>query len=125
MVVTKQQVLDLLNTFETDYDMASELGIEALPHLESIVKEADPVLAPKATYLASLIQDEQSVFILMIAARSKLPEVRIAAANGSRNLATDSVNDLLDLLTKDQDYAVRKKAQKSWEMIRTNKIPGN
>ena len=74
MVVTRQQVLNLLNTFETDYDTASELGIEVLPILETLVKEGDPIFSSKSYLLASLIPDVRSSSILMIALKVKYPK---------------------------------------------------
>jgi hypothetical protein len=128
MVVTKQQVIDVLNPDEPNYPEAAKLGPDALPHLDTLVKTADPLLASKATYLASLIQGEQSIDVLKAAAQSNHPEVRVAAAAGARNLASaaagarnlrrDRLSDLLSSLDNDEDAGVRKEATKSLKSIR-------
>jgi HEAT repeat protein len=128
MVVTKQQVIDVLNPDEPNYPQAAKLGPDALPHLDTLVKTADPLLASKATYLASLIQGEQSIDVLKAAAQSEHPEVRVAAAAGARNLASaaagarnlrqDRLSDLLSSLNNDEDAGVRKEATKSLKSIR-------
>jgi HEAT repeat protein len=129
MVVTKQQVIEILNVDEPNYREAAKLGPDALPHLDALVKTADPMLASKATYLASLIQSEQSIDVLRAAAQSDHPEVRVAAAAGARNRVagaaagvrdreSNSLNDLLSLLNSDQDAGVRKEAVKSLKSLR-------
>jgi HEAT repeat protein len=128
MVVTKQQVIDMLNPDEPNYPEAAKLGPDALPHLDTLVKTADPMLASKATYLASLIQGEQSIDVLKAAAQSNHPEVRVAAAAGARNLVSaaagartlgpDRLTDLLSSLNNDQDPGVRKEATKSLKSVR-------
>jgi HEAT repeat protein len=112
MALTTEQVLDALSADEPNYKKAAELGPDALPHLEALIK-TNPLLAAKATYLASLIQDEGSVSILMLAAKSSIREVRVTAAHASRNLRLDGVNGILNLLKNDPDEGVRIKALKS------------
>lgn len=107
MVVTMQQVLAELDPDEPDYEKAAKLGSEALPHLEVLVKKDDALLASKATYLASLIHDKASIAVLDSAARSVHPEVRVAAAYGSRNLDIPEVKRVLEVLRDDQDENVR------------------
>lgn len=118
MVVTMKQVIALLDREEVDYETASGLGSEALAHLETLVKKDDPTLAPRAAYLASLIQDNRSFSILMIAAKSRIPEVRIAAANSIPNLPVNAGKHILAVLVNDPDYSVRMKALKSRKMMR-------
>jgi hypothetical protein len=118
MVVTMEDVLSKIRRTEPDYNEAAKLGPEALPHLETLVKTAEPLLASQAAYLASLISDEKSVTILEIAAQSNIREVRVAAAAGSRNLQIQSVNKVLDLLKNDPDPGVQKLALKSIELKR-------
>jgi hypothetical protein len=118
MVVTMQQVLDALNPFEPDYSEAEIFGSEALPHLEILVKTAEPLLASKAASMASMIQDTRSVNILMTCTKSKFREVRVAAAVGSGNLRVPGVDKILGVLTNDQDEGVRRIAVKSIESRR-------
>ena len=118
MVVTMQQVLDALNPFEPDYSEAKVFGSEALPHLEILVKTAESLLASKAASMASMIQDEKSVTVLLSAAQSKFRQVRVAAAFGSRNLRIPEVNQVLDILKDDQDENIRNISRKSIELKR-------
>ena len=50
--------------------------------------------------------------ILKSAAQSKYPEVRIAAASGSKNLGLEKINEVLSLLKDDGDVGVRKQVTK-------------
>ena len=118
MAVTMQQVLDALSPFEPDYSEAEALGSEALPHLEILVKTAEPLLASKAASMASMIEDERSVKILMTCTKSKFREVRVAAAFGSLNLRIPGVDKVLRVLENDQDEGVRRIALESIELKR-------
>jgi hypothetical protein len=111
--VTMQQVRAALDPEEPDYNQAAQLGPDAIPHLESLVRGPDPMLASKAAYLASLIQDSRSVTILKEAGLSKYPEVRIAAAAGARNLPAPAASDVLLSLVSDHDIGVRMRSLKS------------
>jgi hypothetical protein len=124
-----QQVLDELNGYELDYaDSATKLGSGALPHLNTIIRMANPMLASRATYLASyLIHDEQSITVLKNASRSKHPQVRLAAAaaarnlkrtkNGSSDLVFNLVRELLFKLEHDKDADVQNQAIESLKLM--------
>jgi HEAT repeat protein len=108
-----QQVLARLYPTEPNYAVAAaKLGPEALPHLETIIKTSESLLASKAAYLSSLIDDERSVTVLKVAAQSNHPEVRLAAASGARNLSPTSADKVLVLLKDDQDPSVRRQVSK-------------
>lgn len=113
MVITFEVVSAVLNADEPDYTEAAKLGPDVLPHLDTLVKTADPLLASKAAYLASLIKHETSVEILKSAAKSKYPEVRVAAASSAKNLDPDKINEVLSLLKDDKDPSIRKHVEKS------------
>lgn len=113
MMVTKQQVIDILNVDEPNYANAAKLGPDALPHLDTLVKTADPMLASKAAYVASLIQSEQSIDVLKAAAQSEHPEVRVAAAAGAHNLNVTVAKAFLVKLLTDEDIGVREEALNS------------
>ena len=83
MTVTMVQVRAALDPEEPDYEQAAQLGPEAIPHLEELVGETDALLASKAAYTASLIEDPRSADILRKAAASDRAEVRAAAAGGA------------------------------------------
>jgi HEAT repeat protein len=119
MVITIKQVLDELLPDEPDYDRAAgRLGSEALPHLENIVKGQDPLMASKAAYLASLIKDDRATTVLKVASESEFPEVRTAAAFGTKNIANIAkANEILNSLKQDVDSAVRIQALKAERAI--------
>lgn len=108
-----QQVRAALEPEEPDYAQAARMGSEAMPHLEEIVGETDALLASKATYLASLIEDRRSTQVVRRAAESDRPEVRVAAASGASNLSEQNASDILIPLLKDRDIGVRKTALKA------------
>ena len=114
MPVTMEQVRAQLDRDEPDYEDAARLGPDAVPHLMQLVQGDDPMLASKAAYLASLIQSDQSVDVLELAARSSQDEVRVAAAAGVRNLSRVP-EPLMNLLLGDLDVGVRKVTLRSIE----------
>lgn len=113
MIVTMEQVRSALEPEEPDYSRAARLGPEALPHLKAIIREGDPMLASKATYLAGLIADEQSASVLEEAAKSEHPTVRVAAAAAARHLSAAASSQVLNMLLDDHDTGVRKVALQS------------
>ena len=81
MTVTMQQVRDALGPYEPRYaEEAHQLGPEALPHLESIIREGDAGLASRAVYLASLIEHERSGAVVALGVERAEPTVRVAVA---------------------------------------------
>lgn len=117
MAVTMQEVRAVLDPEEPDYEQAAQLGPDALPHLESLVREADPMLASKAAYLASLIPASQSVQVIRQAAQSIFPEVRVAAAAGVSNLRSEDAKSVLPTFLGDPDVGVRKFAARSEPVV--------
>jgi HEAT repeat protein len=114
MAVTMDQVRAALDPEEPDYaQAASELGADALPHLERLIVGDHPMLASKATYLAGLIGTERSVQAVERAARSGDTLVRVAAAAAARNLPQESASDILLPLVDDPDIGVQKVALNS------------
>ncbi|MGW5667373.1 HEAT repeat domain-containing protein [Micromonospora sp. NPDC003776] len=113
MAVSENQVRALLEPDEPNYVAATELGPEAIPHLEAFVRGADPMLASKAAYLAGLIPGEHSPEVVKLAARHGDPIVRVAAASATRNMPTTAANDILVGLVTDMDPGVRRVARSS------------
>lgn len=113
MAVTIEQVKNILTRDEPNYIEAAQLGPEAIPHLQTILQEADPLLASKAAYLASMINSDQAVDVVKEAAASEHAEVRAAAAAATRNLPQKPVTDVLSNLLDDGDVSVRKVTLKS------------
>jgi HEAT repeat protein len=117
LVVTLEHVIAVLSPDEPNYKGAAQLSPDWLPHLEVLIKN-DPSLAAKAAYLASLIQDERSVSIIDLAAKSSIREVRVTAAYAVKNLRFKAIDDILNILKDDPDEGVRIKAVKSIEARR-------
>lgn len=122
MPLTIHQVRAALYPEEPDYKRASRLGPEALVYLENILGEGDPMLAPKATYLASLIRGTRSVAVVSQAARSERPSLRVAAAAAARNLSEPSASGILVSLLNDKDVGVRKTALNSVSVKPTSEL---
>jgi hypothetical protein len=108
--VTMAKVRALLDLDEPKYGEAAKLGAKAIPHLKTLVREGDPMLASKATYLASLIQSDQAPDVVKAAAESSNPVVRVAAAAAARNLPDAATEEVLASLSTDEDAGVRKAA---------------
>lgn len=108
MPVTMDQVLKEINRDEPDYPAIARLGPEALPQLQMITEATDPLQAAKAAYAASLIGGPASIDVLRKAADNHDPQVRIAVANGLRNLAAAAPSDLVLKSLNDSDAGVRK-----------------
>jgi len=113
MPVTDQEVRALLSAEEPDYAAAARLGPDALPALRRFVESGDPNLASKATYLAGLIGDPQSAPILLVAAASPNPVLRVAAASGAAHLPASQGDAIVLALLDDAHPGVRKTALKS------------
>jgi hypothetical protein len=113
MAVSIKTVRAALDPEEPDYEAAAALGADALPHLEALVTSGDPMLASKATYLASLIRGAKSAEIVDLAARSDDSVVRVAAAAAASNLSSSAASPILENLVGDSDAGVRKVARAS------------
>ena len=80
MAESEAQVRKYLDPEEPNYaKAAAALGAEPCP-FSSAREGADPLLASKAAYLASLIPDPRAARVLEVAARSPEATVRVAAA---------------------------------------------
>ena len=112
MAVTEEQVRAHLEPEEPNYAAAAQLGPDALPVLEQLVRTADPLLASKAAYLASMIPDRRATKVLEAAAQSDEPTVRVAAAAGLQKMPAVGDDVAMDLIA-DEDPGVRKVALKS------------
>jgi HEAT repeat protein len=110
MSVSLEDVNEALAPEEPDYANAAGLGPDALPHLQRIVEGSDPMLASKATYLASLIEDDRALSVLETAARSEDATVRVAAAAGVANLGDSKAAKMVVYLLSDDDVGVRRRA---------------
>src|SRR5207249_4630401 len=110
MPVTKEQVETYLRADEPDYAMAKRLGLGALPHLEAFARDADPGIAAKAVYLASLIGGEAATSVIVSAAQQADPVVRVAAAAALGNVSADRLADVAVHMLADPEEGVRRQA---------------
>jgi HEAT repeats len=117
MPVTMKQVLAEIDKDEPNYPAFTQLGPEALPHLQMIIEADDPLKAAKAAYAASIIGGDESIPALRTAADHHDPQVRIAAAQGMRNLADKAPSDLVLKSLNDSDSGVRKLAIDTAEVL--------
>jgi hypothetical protein len=94
--VIKQQVIAELNKEEANYHEAAKLGPDAIPILHILVQGEDKLLASKAAYRVSVIEDggEESISVLKDAAQSDSPEVRAAAAGGGAGASNFNKDDV-------------------------------
>jgi HEAT repeat protein len=113
-----QQVLDEIDRDEPDYAGIAKLGPEALPHLQMILEADDPLKSAKAVYAASLIGGPGSIDVLREAADHHDPQVRIALAQGLRNLSENAPTDLVMKSLNDPDSGVRKLALSTVELLK-------
>jgi len=123
MAVTMAQVRAALDPEETNYERAKALGPEALPHLEVLIKTADPMLASKAAYLAGLLAAPGSARVVAQAAASDEPTVRVAAAAAAKHLDDAETDEVLKPLLADADPGVRRMAKKSKDKSSGGEMP--
>ena len=110
MPVTMQQVLAVIEKDEPNYSAFAQMGPEALPHLEAIIDAQDPLKAAKAAYAASIIGGPGAIVAMRKAADHHDPQVRIAVADGLKNLSEAAPTDLVMKALDDHDVGVRKLA---------------
>jgi hypothetical protein len=120
-----QIVLRELNSDEPNYPkLAASLQSDSVKRLEELARDGEPMIASKATYLASLVRSPGTMAVIDVAARRSEPVVRVAAAaalgkaakrRGRRDTEMDVAPslDTLDRLLADEDPGVRKYAEKS------------
>jgi HEAT repeat protein len=125
MAVTMEQVLELLDADEPDYEFASMLGSGALPHLATLISGDNRAgLASKATYLVGLIEDPHTSAVLAEAITSPDPLVRLAAASTLRNVSASTRDDLAPRLLEDEDLGIRKVTLRSLSHVRAAEWEG-
>lgn len=111
--VSMQDVRRVLDPEEPDYAAMAQLGPDSLPHLRTLVEGDDPMLASKSAYAASLLEGDQGQDVILTAARSDDPVLRVAAAGAAVNLPAASAAGVLVGLAADGDAGVRKVALSS------------
>jgi hypothetical protein len=114
MGLTMAQLRTLLDPDEPQYaQMRTLLAPDDIPNLVSIAQGIDPMLASKAAYAVTLIQDQAAVQALGDIAASPHEVVRVASAAGLVNLRGQDVSAVADQLLNDDDAGVRTSAIKA------------
>jgi len=108
-----EQVRAALDPEEPDYAAATQLGPEALPHLEKLIAGKDVGLASKAASLAGMIGGERATRPLQKAAGHADVRVRVAAAHAAGRLPPPAASPILADLLADKDVGVQKVALRS------------
>ncbi len=109
--VTMKEVRAALN--KDDYQAAKTLGAGAIPHLRKIVAEDDALMAPKAVFLAGLINSKGSAEVVAKAAKSRKVGIQTAAAAAAAYLDPEEAAPILKGLFKSRRVVLRKWALKS------------
>ncbi len=118
--LSKSKLTALLHA--EDYCGARRYGAGAMTAIKGIVRTGDWNLAAKATYLAGLINDERSAEVIELAAKSRKPAVRIAAASAAAHLSPERAEPILLRLLKSKDIGIRKVALKATARSTTDKV---
>jgi len=113
MAVTLDQIYQLLESEEPNAKAVAQLGPQILPHLQTLIAGPDAEFAVKAAYVATMINDDRAVELLKEAARHPSPLVRVAVANGLRNMTRPGAAGVILALLDDRDIGVRKFAIKA------------
>jgi hypothetical protein len=124
VAVTLQDVVRQLNRDEPDYAQAAQLGPEALAHLRQLIEGDNPGLAAKAAYFAGIMNADESVPLLQMAARHPDPVVRVAAAASAKNL-TGLTTSLVSAFLDDADPGVRKWGLRTLEVNQPQGVKPN
>ncbi len=117
---SKQELIALLHA--EDYCGGCRYGANAIATLKKLVQSTDSNLAAKATYLAGLINDDESAEVVELAAKSRKPAVRLAAASAAGHLLPGRAEPILLRLLKSRDVGIRKIALKATRQSMTDKV---
>ena len=110
----RDELRKALDRDELNYPrLAEEAGPESIDDLEALVAEDEPRIAPKAAYLAALINAEGSERVVDLAARSRHDVVRASAAAALASLTQAGATPIAERLLVDPDAGIRARTVKS------------
>ena len=110
----RDELRKALDRDELDYPaLAAEAGPESIDDLEALVAEDEPRIAPKAAYLAALINAEGSDRVVALAAGSRHDVVRASAAAALGSLTQAGAAPIAERLLVDPDPGIRARTVKS------------
>lgn len=99
--------------------MESDKAQASTRSLKTLISRGDPILGPQAVCAASAIGGKEAADLLWMAAKSRRPSIRAAAASAAPNLDRDSAEEILNHLLKSRVVSVRKFAVISSGVIGT------
>lgn len=109
--MTREELVAALEPDEVDYDrIVRHIDPEASSLLPELVAGDRLDIAAKAASLAGLLEDDQRLSTLELAARSRHGVVRVAAAAAAASVSAPEAERLVPLLLDDADPSVRKLA---------------
>jgi hypothetical protein len=109
MALTANELRILLGADEPDYAaIAAKAGKDSGSAIAEVAKGDDTMMASKAVYLASVVNDNDSLSIIAEAAESPVSRVRLAAASALPNLAATTRNKIAEKLIDKDDVSVQK-----------------
>ncbi len=110
----RDELRKALDRDELNYPrLAEEAGPESIDDLEALVAEDEPRIAPKAAYLAALINAEGSERVVGLASRSRHDVVRASAAAALGSLTEARATPIAERLLVDPDAGIRARTIKS------------
>lgn len=114
MSLTRERLRALLDVDEPNYpSIAGQLDAASTPHLEELIQDADPMLASKAVYAASLSPDPAAQRLVDKASQSPERLLRLASASALPNLPEQMRTPLIERLLDQDDAGIQKLAIRS------------
>jgi len=113
MPLTLEELTVMLRSDEPNYGAATTVGPDAFPHLETLARGADELVAERAIAFASRTNDARAADLLRWATQSPSTRIRTQAAYGARYLSRNDAAEVLTTLIGDADAGVRSGAIKS------------
>lgn len=110
-MVTREELIAALEPDEVDYERIVRLiGSEASAYLPELIAGERVDIAAKAASLAGLLESDDRLRTLEMAARSPHGVVRVAAAAAAVGVSTSEAEQLVPIMLDDADPSVRKLA---------------
>ncbi|MFC4785587.1 hypothetical protein ACT8ZV_13995 [Nocardioides sp. MAHUQ-72] len=109
--MTREELIAALEPDEVDYERIVRLiGSEASAYLPELIAGERVDIAAKAASLAGLLESDDRLRTLEMAARSPHGVVRVAAAAAAVGVSTSEAEQLVPIMLDDADPSVRKLA---------------
>ena len=123
---TKEALIKMIDLDEPDYILiVKNLKPDDIPLLIELSKDTNLAIATKAVSCLGLMNSDQAVKGLKVAADHANPVMRVAAAQALKHSAgLPSAEKLIDHLLEDQDVGVRKFALKTVQHASIKNLKG-